>query len=210
MPTKATSVAPRAQERNVLPDAGAESVTIQTPGASPARLPKGERAGVLAELLEGRPKHEAAWARYEDIRARGGRWEELGQDAKFVGTVLHKVMRKLVANVAADEGFTVMDGAKLTPKLINELREKKAKVFITEAITRYGRRAGDYVVLDFERGEFHVGDLNPRAEPRHQRKLRRDLEMVQVLTGLKGTAREYYYIGEGGELLDGFSEMVIE
>jgi hypothetical protein len=201
---------PQQAPGSVLPD-DYEPVTIQTPEALPTHVPKGKRARIIAEILEGRPRLTAAWARYEEILARGGRWEELGKDAKFVGTVQHKLMRKRVAKVAADEGFTVMDGVKLTPKLINELREKNAKVIITEAITRYGRRAGDYVSLDFERGEFHIGDLNPRAEPKHQRKIRRDLEMVQEQTGLKGTAAiEYYYVGAGGELLEDFTELAIK
>lgn len=154
-------------------------------------------------------KLEAAVEKYREILKAGGRWEDLTRaERRLVGTYHHNTLQDVITNVARSEGMLVLNNKKLTRELLEELRQRKARVIIIEGGLSYRRRV-DYVKLDFSKNRFEIGDLVAKPNAGHQRKTMRYLEEIKKLTGLSGDAIEYYYIGPNGELLEELTEKVI-
>jgi hypothetical protein len=94
--------------------------------------------------------------------------------------------------------------------LIATLRAKGGRVLITEGRLAGGKRRFDILEIDFDRGTGELVDLASRPKADHVEKLLSYKRSLRRLLGFDVEAKEMYYTGEDGKLLESLEEVVIE
>lgn len=119
--------------------------------------------------------------------------------------LLKNLLRAGMGKVQAVEHYVAVDA-----KLIAKLRTGGGRVLITEGRLAGGARRFDLLEIDFNKGTAELIDLASRPKPSHVEKLLAYKRELGKLLGLEVEAKEMYYTGEHGELLEALQEVVIK
>ena len=153
---------------------------------------RAERLKRVAEALN----DETKWGNISDYdRFRLGRvYDEL----------LENLLRAGMGGAQKVEHYVAIDA-----KLIARLRAEGGRVLITEGRLAGGVRRFDMLEIDFNKGTAELIDLASRPKPSHVEKLLTYKRDLSKLLGFEVEAKEMYYTGEHGELLEWLQEVVI-
>ena len=143
--------------------------------------------------------------------AKAARAEELGDDTKWgnvspndrwrLGRVYDNLLEKLIS--AGMQGVeTTLHYAELTPELVRKLRASGKRVLLTEVqLPRIGRRY-DFLEINFKGNSAELIDLAATKDPRHTAKTREGKKALRSILRMEVKAKEMFYTGPNGELLD--------
>ncbi len=138
------------------------------------------------------------------------KWGNLvGDDRLRLGRVydelLENLLRAGMGQVQKVEHYVAVDA-----KLIARLRAGGGRVLITEGRLAGGARRFDLLEIDFSKGTAELIDLASRPKRSHVDKLLTYKRDLSRLLGFEVEAKEMYYTGEQGELLETLQEVVVK
>ena len=163
--------------------------------------------GLTVELTE------KQWARLRRVR------EALNDETKWVnvtakdrwrlGRVYDKLLEQLVSEGVKRTGQQVLHYSELTADLVKQLRKSGKRVLLTEArIPSKGLRL-DMIEIDFAKGRAELLDITATPSKVHVDKTRSGKEALEELLGMPVDAKELYYTGPKGELLEDLVEVPV-
>jgi hypothetical protein len=119
--------------------------------------------------------------------------------------LLEKLLRAGMGKVQKVEHYVAVDA-----ELIARLRAGGGRVLITEGRLAGGARRFDMLEIDFGKGTAELVDLASRPKPSHVEKLLTYKRDLAKLLGFEVAAKEMYYTGEHGELLETLREVTVK
>ena len=183
--------------------------TTSRRGGGPGRKPPGQppEKGLRFELTE---KRDKKLRRVAEALKDETKWGNVSADDRFrLGRVydelLEGLLRSGMGKVQRTEHYVGVDA-----KLIAKLRAAGGRVLITEGRLAGGKRRFDLLEIDFENGTAELLDLASRPKPNHVEKLLTYKRALRKLLGFEVEAKEMYYTGEQGELLETLEEVVVK
>jgi hypothetical protein len=126
-----------------------------------------------------------------------------------LGRVYDSLVEQLVAEGVKRTGQNALHYVELTPALISRLRSAGRRVLITEGrLPKEGLRL-DMVEIDFVKGRAEVLDLTATPSAAHLEKTKAGKSALETLLDMPVDAKEAYYTGANGELLEDLVEVVV-
>jgi hypothetical protein len=132
------------------------------------------------------------------------------KDRWRIGRVYDSLLEKLVSAGVQRTGQKVIHYADLTPELIAKLRGAGERVLVTEGrLSSQGLRV-DMLEIDFAKGRAELVDLAATSSPAHLAKTRNYKNALEKALGMPVEAKELYYVGSNGELLEDLVEVLVK
>jgi Domain of unknown function (DUF4157) len=119
--------------------------------------------------------------------------------------LLENLLRAGMGKVQRVEHYVAVDA-----ELIARLRAGGGRVLITEGRLAGGARRFDLLEIDFSKGTAELIDLASRPKPSHVEKLLTYKRDLAKLLGFEVAAKEMYYTGEQGEVLETLQEVMVK
>jgi hypothetical protein len=184
---------------------GADLPRAPAPAPKPPSQPSGQ--GLRFELTEKRAERLGRVAEALNDETKWGnisptdRWRLGRVYDELLENLLHAGMGK----VQRTEHYVAVDA-----ELIARLRTGGGRVLITEGRLAGGAGRFDMLEIDFNKGTAELIDLASRPKPSHVEKLLTYKRHLGELLGFKVAAKEMYYTGEQGELLETLQEVLVK
>lgn len=171
-------------------------------------LKAAKQSGLSVELTE------KQWARLRRVS------EALNDETKWVnvtpkdrwrlGRVYDNMLEKLVGEGVKRTGQSALHYVELNAALIKKLRAAGKRVLITEGRLPSAGLRLDFVEIDFAKGRAELIDLTATSSSPHIAKTRSGKEALEKLLGMPVDAKEMYYTGANGELLETLVEVSVK
>jgi hypothetical protein len=171
-------------------------------------LGKGKGPGLTIEVTQ---KQWERLKRVRDALHDETKWVNVTpKDRWRLGRVYDKVLEQLVTEGVKRTGQQVLHYAELTAELVRDLRKVGKRVLVTEArVPAKGLRL-DMVQIDFAKGRAELLDITATKSSVHFEKTRKGKEALEELLGMPVDAKELYYTGSNGELLENLVEVPVK
>jgi hypothetical protein len=157
---------------------------------------------------------EKQWARLRRVS------EALNDESKWInvspkdrwrlGRVYDNLLEKLVSEGVKRTGQVVMHYVELNAELVKNLRSAGKRVLITEGRLPSEGLRFDMLEIDFVKGRAELIDLTATSSARHLEKTRSGKVALEKLLGMPADAKELYYAGPNGELLETLVEVTVK
>jgi hypothetical protein len=168
----------------------------------------GDVKGVSVGLTE---KQAERLRRVREALNDESKWANVTANDRFrLGRVYDSIMEKLVSEAVSRTGQKVMHYIEIDTATVNDLRKVGGRVLITEGrVPSEGLRI-DMVEIDFAKGRAELLDLAATSSARHLEKTRSYKAALEQLLGMPVDAKELYYTGKNGELLETLIEVAVK
>jgi hypothetical protein len=173
---------------------------LKPPGQQPGQGLRFELTEKRAERLKRVAEAIGDETKWGDISARDRL--RLG---RVYDELLESLLRAGMGKVQKVEHYVAVDA-----ELIARLRAGGGRVLITEGRLAGGARRFDLLEIDFNKGTAELVDLASRPKPSHVQKLLTYKRDLGKLLGFEVAAKELYYTGEQGELLEMLQEVIVK
>jgi len=164
--------------------------------------------GLSVEVTE---KQWARLRRASDALNDDSKWVNVTpKDRWRLGRVYDSLAEKLVSEGVKRTGQKAMHYVELNAELITYLRNTGKRVLITEGRLPSKGLRFDIVEIDFVKGRAELIDLTATSSAPHLAKTRSGKTALEKLLGMPVDAKEMYYTGPKGELLETLVEVQVK
>jgi hypothetical protein len=165
-------------------------------------------AGLSVEVTE---KQWARLRRVSEALNDESKWVNVSpKDRWRLGRVYDSLVEKLVSEGVKRTGQNAMHYVELNAELVKNLRSAGKRVLITEGRLPSEGLRFDMVEIDFVKGRAELIDLTATSSAAHLEKTRSGKAALEKLLGMPVDAKEMYYTGSKGELLETLVEVPVK
>ena len=160
--------------------------------------------GVRVKMTD---KQHARLRRTSEALEDPTKWgSETDKDLFRLGRKYDETM-EVLARAMSDTAHHYVD---VDDALIAKLRKAGGKVVITEGKLKGGKHRFDFLQIDFERNRAELLDLASRPKEIHTEKTRNYKQLLEKALGMPVDAKELFYTGPKGEMLDDLIEVTVK